>query len=166
MQIDRNKNLAAELNKYLPDKRDKLNAGTINGIKRSTGFSNVEIFRKYLWYLLRERTFDQAAVDDMVALKVRCQREATICSVYLGFPPKHLITVIKYYQCSSDLLDGILICIYIMLVILVRGSRHSLLPCLCDKLTASSSRCPRKGRRWSDRRRRRRSPRGALPADL
>lgn len=34
-----------------------------------TGFSPVEIFRKYMWYLLRERQFDQEAVTDMVHLK-------------------------------------------------------------------------------------------------
>ena len=34
-----------------------------------TGFKPVEIFRKYLWYLLRERKFDQEAADDLVYLK-------------------------------------------------------------------------------------------------
>lgn len=60
-----------ELNKFLPDKREKLSSGTVRGIQRSTGFTSIEVFRKYLWYLLRERKFDQAAVDDMVAIKVR-----------------------------------------------------------------------------------------------
>ncbi len=31
----------------------------------------MEVFRKYLWYVLRERKFDQGAVEDLVALKVR-----------------------------------------------------------------------------------------------
>ena len=70
MQIDHNLKLVTELSKFLPDHRTKLKAATLKGIKGSTGFSYVEIFRKYLWYLLRERKFDQAAVDDMVALKV------------------------------------------------------------------------------------------------
>lgn len=35
----------------------------------TTGFSNVEIFRKYLWFLLRERSFDEEALADLVALK-------------------------------------------------------------------------------------------------
>lgn len=34
-----------------------------------TGFKSGEIFRKYLWYLLRERKFDQEAVNDIVYLK-------------------------------------------------------------------------------------------------
>ncbi len=27
------------------------------------------MFRKYLWFLLRERQFDEGALDDLVALK-------------------------------------------------------------------------------------------------
>jgi hypothetical protein len=38
-------------------------------LRSSTGFSPVEVFRKYLWFLLRERKFDAAAVEDMVLLK-------------------------------------------------------------------------------------------------
>ncbi len=34
-----------------------------------TGFSGVEVFRKYLWYLLRERAFDVDAVADLQQLK-------------------------------------------------------------------------------------------------
>ena len=33
------------------------------------GFTNVEIFRKYLWFMLRERAFDEEALADLVALK-------------------------------------------------------------------------------------------------
>ena len=33
------------------------------------GFTNAELFRKYLWYFLRERQFDEVAVGDLVALK-------------------------------------------------------------------------------------------------
>ena len=69
-KIDLNLRLVTELGKFLPDNRSKLTSGVVNGIKRSTGFTNVEIFRKYLWFLLRERKFDPAAVDDLIALKV------------------------------------------------------------------------------------------------
>lgn len=34
-----------------------------------SGFTNVELFRKYLWFLLRERQYDEEALDDLVALK-------------------------------------------------------------------------------------------------
>lgn len=44
-------------------------AGVVRTIRRTTGFTPEEIFRKYLWFLLRERAFDQGAVDDCVLLK-------------------------------------------------------------------------------------------------
>jgi hypothetical protein len=41
----------------------------VQKLRGSTGFTPVEVFRKYLWFLLRERQFDVAAVQDMVLLK-------------------------------------------------------------------------------------------------
>lgn len=38
-------------------------------LKAETGFSGPEVFRKYLWYVLRERRFDSTAVNDLVALR-------------------------------------------------------------------------------------------------
>ena len=38
-------------------------------LRSETGFSGAEVFRKYLWYLLRERRFDSTAVADLVALR-------------------------------------------------------------------------------------------------
>lgn len=38
-----------------------------------TGFNSAEMFRKYLWYLLRERKFDTEAVNDIVQLKSALQ---------------------------------------------------------------------------------------------
>lgn len=35
----------------------------------TAGFSSVEVFRKYLWFLLRERQYDAEALADLVALK-------------------------------------------------------------------------------------------------
>ena len=43
--------------------------GVVAKIQRQTGFQPEAVFRKYLWFLLRERKFDQGAVDDMVLLK-------------------------------------------------------------------------------------------------
>ena len=43
--------------------------GEARGLKMKTRFSGTEIFRKYLWYLLRERSFDNDAVADMQQLK-------------------------------------------------------------------------------------------------
>ena len=38
-------------------------------MRLKTGFTATEIFRKYLWYLLRERKFDEDAVADLSALR-------------------------------------------------------------------------------------------------
>ena len=38
-------------------------------IRRKTGFDGAQIFRKFMWFLLRERKFDSSAVDDCVLLK-------------------------------------------------------------------------------------------------
>lgn len=67
--INKNKAVVEELSKYLPGDRAGLGGATITSLRVRTGFSPVEIFRKYLWYLLRERKFDQDAVADMVTLK-------------------------------------------------------------------------------------------------
>lgn len=47
--------------------------GVLRGLKMKTGFNSAEIFRKYLWYLLRERKFDTEAVNDVVQLKSALQ---------------------------------------------------------------------------------------------
>jgi hypothetical protein len=67
--VNKNKIVVEEIGKYLPTNRSGLNSGVIVGLRLKTGFSPVEIFRKYLWFLLRERKFDQDAIDDLVALK-------------------------------------------------------------------------------------------------
>ncbi|GIL61657.1 hypothetical protein Vafri_16054, partial [Volvox africanus] len=70
-QIDRNRELVEGINKYLlAGNRAGLTPGVMRKLQRSSGFSPVEVFRKYLWYLLRERKFDQGAVEDVVAIKV------------------------------------------------------------------------------------------------
>lgn len=42
-------------------------------IQIKTGFNASEVFRKFLWYLLRERKFDSEAVNDVVQLKASLQ---------------------------------------------------------------------------------------------
>lgn len=42
---------------------------SVQRLRGLTGFSPVEVFRKYLWFMLRERKFDAAAVEDMTLLK-------------------------------------------------------------------------------------------------
>jgi len=41
----------------------------LRGLRMKTGFSAVELFRKYLWYALRERKFDADTVADLVHLR-------------------------------------------------------------------------------------------------
>ena len=48
-------------------------SGVARGLKMKTGFNSAEVFRKYLWFLLRERKFDTEAVNDMVQLKASLQ---------------------------------------------------------------------------------------------
>lgn len=67
--VNKNKLIIQELGKYLPQDRDSLNGGVITGLRLRSGFSPTEIFRKYLWYLLRERKFDNDALADVIALK-------------------------------------------------------------------------------------------------
>eukprot|EP00878_Enallax_costatus_P022167 GHUV01023507.1.p1 GENE.GHUV01023507.1~~GHUV01023507.1.p1 ORF type:complete len:323 (+),score=126.66 GHUV01023507.1:168-1136(+) len=67
--IDRNKQLVEELSKYLPNNRAGLTPAVARKLRGVTGFSPVEVFRKYLWFMLRERKFDVAAVEDMTLLK-------------------------------------------------------------------------------------------------
>ena len=63
-------------------------AGVVRGLRLKTGFTATEIFRKYLWYLLRERKFDEDAVADLSALRsvlamkdedVSCQPPSSRC---------------------------------------------------------------------------------------
>jgi hypothetical protein len=67
--VDRNKAVVSTLDALLPANRDALTPAVCRGLKRDTGFSGVEIFRKFLWFLLRERRFDEDAVADVVALR-------------------------------------------------------------------------------------------------
>ncbi len=67
--VNKNKAVVDEFSKFLPSNRAGLTGAVIGGIRFRTGFSPVELFRKYLWFLLRERKFDQEAVDDLIALK-------------------------------------------------------------------------------------------------
>lgn len=43
--------------------------GEVRSLKFKTRFSEVEMFRKFVWFLLRERSFDPAALQDVLHLK-------------------------------------------------------------------------------------------------
>ncbi|EIE23581.1 hypothetical protein COCSUDRAFT_47354 [Coccomyxa subellipsoidea C-169] len=67
--VNLNKAIVESLDAYLPANRAALTTGVMRGLKMKSGFSSTEIFRKYLWYLLRERKFDEDAVADLAALR-------------------------------------------------------------------------------------------------
>lgn len=67
--MNKNKIVVTTLDEYLPTNRPQLTQKVARQLCSQTGFKPVEIFRKYLWYLLRERKFDQEAADDLVYLK-------------------------------------------------------------------------------------------------
>ncbi|KAK9841995.1 hypothetical protein WJX81_003170 [Elliptochloris bilobata] len=67
--VEQNKAVVEALDEYLPSRRDQLSPGILHGLRSRSGFTAVEVFRKYLWYLLRERKFDEDAVQDLAALK-------------------------------------------------------------------------------------------------
>ena len=63
-------------------------ADVARSLKMKTGFNASEIFRKYLWYLLRERKFDSEAVSDLVQLKASLQlsdEEVSCCVMTHAF---------------------------------------------------------------------------------
>jgi hypothetical protein len=67
--VNNNKMVVDALAEYLPSNRSGLTASVLGSLKFRAGFNSVEVFRKFLWYLLRERSFDQEAIDDLIALK-------------------------------------------------------------------------------------------------
>lgn len=71
--VNKNQLVVTTLAQYLPSNREGLAGSILGSLRFRTGFTNVEIFRKYLWYLLRERAFKQDAVDDLLALKAALQ---------------------------------------------------------------------------------------------
>mmetsp|Transcript_20969 Transcript_20969/g.63126 ORF Transcript_20969/g.63126 Transcript_20969/m.63126 type:complete len:388 (+) Transcript_20969:212-1375(+) len=68
-QVNKNSHLVTTLSKFYPDNRDGFTSGEVRSLKSKTGYTEVEMYRKFLWYLLRERTFDPAAVQDTLHLK-------------------------------------------------------------------------------------------------
>jgi hypothetical protein len=67
--LDKNRALVEALREYLPDRRAELTPAVASKIRARSGFTPVEVFRKFLWYLLRDRRFDGDAVADAAALK-------------------------------------------------------------------------------------------------
>ena len=62
-QVNKNLAVVTELSRYLPENRAGLSGRAIAGIRLRTGFKPSEIFRKYLWYILRERKYVPVSVS-------------------------------------------------------------------------------------------------------
>uniref|UniRef100_A0A7S0V9P8 Armadillo-like repeats domain-containing protein n=1 Tax=Polytomella parva TaxID=51329 RepID=A0A7S0V9P8_9CHLO len=67
--VNDNARLIESLGKYLPGHRGGLTRGVAQGIQRSCHCTAVEAFRKYLWFVLRERPFDENALLDLAKIK-------------------------------------------------------------------------------------------------
>ena len=71
--VNKNQLVVTTLAQFLPGNRAGLSGGMLKSLRFRTGFNNVDIFRKFLWFVLRERPFDREAVDDLLALKEALQ---------------------------------------------------------------------------------------------
>ena len=74
-------------------------AGTVQGIIGRTGFSPTEAFRKYLWFALRERKFDQDAVDDLVQLKTALRLQDSEVGQMAGVQATHAGVSVQEHNC-------------------------------------------------------------------
>ena len=80
-----------------------LAAGVLRSLRGRTGFSATEVFRKYLWYALRERKFDEDAVVDLALLRnalSMSDAEARATGACLHF--KNALDILRFIrQCSE-----------------------------------------------------------------
>jgi hypothetical protein len=70
--VGKNAVLVEALSKFLPHRRSQLTEGAVRALSLRTGFSRDAVFRKFTRFILNERPFDQAAVDDVLALRAAC----------------------------------------------------------------------------------------------
>ena len=83
-------NSLASSSRMKADNNLALSAGVVRGLRLNTGFTATEIFRKYLWYLLRERKFDEGAVADLSALRsALAMRDEEVSRLSASFTPRH-----------------------------------------------------------------------------
>ena len=73
--IRKNQRVLETLHPFLPHTRDALTWQTVSKIRSGTGFSSMEIFRKYLLFALEQRKFDVDTVADIVKLREVCNIE-------------------------------------------------------------------------------------------
>ena len=64
------------LSAYFPERRGDLSSTVIGEIRSKTGFSDEEIFRKYLRFFLDKRELNRETVSDVIALRSVCNLDA------------------------------------------------------------------------------------------
>lgn len=70
--VNKNVEVVERLKNFFPGERGSVNKGVVRGIAMKTGYSQTEIFRKYLRYKLTEEAFTLDFVADLLALKGAC----------------------------------------------------------------------------------------------
>ena len=70
--VNKNVEVVERLKNFFPGERASVNKGVVRGIAMKTGYSQSEIFRKYLRYKLTEEAFTLDFVADVLALKGAC----------------------------------------------------------------------------------------------
>ncbi|CAG9464352.1 unnamed protein product [Pedinophyceae sp. YPF-701] len=67
--VKKNSLVVEGLRAFLPDRRSEFTSKEAKKLMRQTGFSGMEVFRKYLNFVIKDRQFDEQAVADLVKLK-------------------------------------------------------------------------------------------------
>ena len=70
--IRKNQAVLRELRRYLPGRQAELTPAVVRKMQSNSGFTGVEVFRKYLLYALEQRSFDTATVADLIHLRGAC----------------------------------------------------------------------------------------------
>lgn len=70
--VNKNVEVVERLKKFFPAERASVNKGVLTGLALKTGYTQAEIFRKYLRYKLTEEAFTLDFVADVLALKNAC----------------------------------------------------------------------------------------------
>lgn len=70
--VNKNVEVVERLKNFFPAERASVNKGVLAGLALKTGYTQAEIFRKYLRYKLTEEAFTLDFVADVLALKNAC----------------------------------------------------------------------------------------------
>eukprot|EP00270_Netrium_digitus_P012329 TRINITY_DN3998_c0_g1_i4.p1 TRINITY_DN3998_c0_g1~~TRINITY_DN3998_c0_g1_i4.p1 ORF type:complete len:368 (-),score=82.46 TRINITY_DN3998_c0_g1_i4:57-1160(-) len=68
-QVGKNAYLCQSLASFLPERRAELDMSQLRKLERQCGFTTLEVFRKFIRYVLNERPFDPVLVADVIHLR-------------------------------------------------------------------------------------------------